>query len=90
MSKYIEFNWQYLKRQQKLQNKSRYSEWLMQVMTLLSFQTVEISYFKQISNFLLSFFWDKQRSKKKREGNDKNSCLIGFLRGQFVSSSVNI
>ena len=90
MSKYIEFNWQYLKRQQKLQNKSRYSEWLMQVMILLSFQTVEISYFKQISNFLLSFFWDKQRSKKKREGNDKNSCLIGFLRGQFVSSSVNI
>ena len=62
----------------------------MQVMILLSFQTVEISYFKQISNFLLSFFWDKQRSKKKREGNDKNSCLIGFLRGQFVSSSVNI
>ena len=90
MSKYIEFNWQYLKRQQKLQNKSRYSEWLMQVMILLSFQTVEISYFKQISNFLLSFFWDKQGSKKKREGNDKNSCLIGFLRGQFVSSSVNI
>ena len=90
MSKYIEFNWQYLKRQQKLQNKSRYSEWLMQVMILLSFQTVQISYFKQISNFLLSFFWDKQRSKKKREGNDKNSCLIGFLRGQFVSSSVNI
>ena len=90
MSKYIEFNWQYLKRQQKLQNKSRYSEWLMQVMILLSFQTVEISYFKQISNFLLSFFWDKQRSKRKREGNDKNSCLIGFLRGQFVSSSVNI
>ena len=90
MSKYIEFNWQYLKRQQKLQNKSRYSEWLMQVMILLSFQTVEISYFKQISNFLLSFFWDKQWSKKKREGNDKNSCLIGFLRGQFVSSSVNI
>ena len=90
MSKYIEFNWQYLKRQQKLQNKSRYSEWLMQVMILLSFQAVEISYFKQISNFLLSFFWDKQRSKKKREGNDKNSCLIGFLRGQFVSSSVNI
>ena len=62
----------------------------MQVMILLSFQTVEISYFKQISNFLLSFFWDKQRSKKKREGNDQNSCLIGFLRGQFVSSSVNI
>ena len=90
MSKNIEFNWQYLKIEQKLQSKSRYSEWLMQVMILLSFQTVEISYFKQISNFLLSFFGDKQQSKKKREGNDKNSCLIGFLRGQFLLSSVNI
>ena len=90
MSKNIEFNWQYLKIQQKLQNKSRYSEWRMQVMILLSFQTVEISYFKQISNFLLSFLGDKQQSKKKREGNDKNSCLIGFLRGQFLLSSVNI
>ena len=29
---------------------------------------------------------NKRQSKKKGEKNDKNNCLICFLRGQFLDS----
>ena len=31
-------------------------------------------------------FWNKGQSKNKRERNDKNNCLIGLLRGEFLDS----
>ena len=33
---------------------------------------------------------EQRTKKKKRERNDENSCLIGFLRGQFVDSKSKI
>ena len=70
----------------------------MQVLIILSIQTVDISnfiftHFKLKTNFKFQIFklyteslWNKGESKKKRERNDGDNCLIGFLRGQFLDS----
>ena len=52
-----------------------------------------LTHFKIKTNFNFQIFklftvslQNKGQSKKKRERNDKNNCLICFLRGQFPDS----
>ena len=40
----------------------------------------------QIFKFFTGSLWNKGQSKMKRERNDENSCLLGFLRAQFLDS----
>ena len=37
--------------------------------------------------FLTESLWNNEQSKKKKEKNDKNNWLIGFLRGQILDST---
>ena len=54
--------------------------------------SVEISKLQLKSNFKLKkkfklfagFLWNKEQSKRKKETNDSNNCLLDFVRGQFL------
>ena len=54
--------------------------------------SIEISKLQLKSNFKLKkkiklfagFLWNKEQSKRKKERNDSNNCLLDFVRGQFL------
>ena len=56
--------------------------------------SVEISKLQLKSNFKLKkkiklfagFLWNKEQSKRKKERDDNNNCLLDFVRGQFLDS----
>ena len=67
--------------------------WLCYLFRLLQFQTSFKISFQSKNSFQFSDFkfftgslWNKGQSKMKRERNDENSCLLGFLRAQFLDS----
>ena len=36
--------------------------------------------------FFVGFLWNKEQSKRKKERDDNNNCLLDFVRGQFLDS----
>ena len=44
----------------------------------------------QIFKFFTDSLRNKRQSKKKRERNDENNCLIYLIRGQFLDSKAKI
>ena len=72
------------KQKDTVSNLSKY--WLWYLFRLLTHFKIKTNFKFQIFTLFTKSLRNKGQSKKNRERNDENNCLICFLRGQFLDS----